>query len=134
MHAQLPYLLLADDDADDRHFFQYSLEKLHHDVNLKEVVNGREAVNFLIGCPRDQLPGLIVLDYDMPFLNAAEVLLQLAPVPPLAAVPKIVWSHSHRHIGQCRALGAKEYFVKPASTEEMDAIMATVIKILFTHS
>ena len=133
MNEHMPYLLLVDDDDDDRHFFLASLEKQYADVKVMEATDGREATGFLACCPTFLLPGLIVLDYDMPFLNGADMLLHLAPVQSLAAIPKVVWSHSNRHYRRCKALGAREYFVKPESTREMDAIITKMIRIMLAH-
>lgn len=69
MELFTPYLLLVDDDADDRLFFNAGFERLTLPVHVEECADGQEALSFLAACPRDRLPALIVIDFEMPFLS-----------------------------------------------------------------
>ena len=66
-----------------------------------------------------QLPQLIILDYNIPEINGAEILEQLKNDSRFSTVPKIVWSTSDSHLYRqnCILFGAKEYMVKPSSIE-----------------
>ena len=63
----------------------------------------------------DQLPLLIVLDYNMPEINGAEVLQVLSKNKRYQKIPKIMLSTSRfqKHIDDCMKLGAKAYLIKP---------------------
>src|SRR3954467_13793621 len=58
---------------------------------------------------------LIILDYNLPQLNAEEILKILNAHQRYDSIPKIVWSTSNSAIykSKCINLGAGEYLVKP---------------------
>jgi CheY-like chemotaxis protein len=130
MEQHSPYILLVEDDCDDQAFFVDCVGKAYPGIEVKLSDNGHQALSFLAACPQKTLPAAIIIDYDMAFLNGAEVLFLLAAVPSFAAIPKIILSGCDRHFWRCRALGAKEYFVKVSSVEEMDAIIARVVALM----
>jgi CheY-like chemotaxis protein len=133
MESLRPYLLLIDDDADDRNLFNAGFEGLTIPVIVEECADGQEGLTFLAACPRDRLPALIVIDFEMPFLSGADVLLHLAAVPSLASIPKVIWAHSSRHFYQCRAFGARDFFVKPSSIAEMKALAVRLLEFMLPH-
>ncbi len=133
MESCTPYLLLIDDDADDRLFFNAGVEHVSPTLIVEECADGQEGLSFLATCPRDRLPALIVIDFEMPFLSGADVLLHLATVPMLAAIPKVIWSHSLRHLHHCRGFGARDFFVKPSSMSEMNALAARLLELMLPH-
>jgi CheY-like chemotaxis protein len=130
MEHRSPYILLVEDDCDDQAFFVECLGKEYPDIEVKLSDDGHQALSFLAACPLKDLPGVIVIDYDMSFLNGAEVLFHLAAVPSFAAIPKIILCECDRHFWRCKALGAEEYLVKASSVGEMDAIIARVITLM----
>jgi CheY-like chemotaxis protein len=71
-----------------------------------------------------ELPRLIVLDYNMPELNGAEILKELKRNPRYNGIPKIIWSTSGSELykKQCLDSGAQEYFIKPSSMKELEVI------------
>jgi CheY-like chemotaxis protein len=121
MNKELPYILLADDDPDDLVIFSEAIGELNPDVAIQTVIDGKELIEFLDACDRDELPTLIVLDYKMPVISGPEVLQRLAANPAYVHIPRIVWSTSERlkDIETCLQLGATAYFKKPASSIEI---------------
>ena len=63
------------------------------------------------------LPDLIILDYNIPEINGAEILKQLRDDARFSSIPKIVWSTSDSHLYRetCISSGAVAYMVKPSS-------------------
>lgn len=100
-------------------------------VAIKTVDDGRAAVEFLEKCDAANLPSLIVLDYKMPFLNAADVLLIITEQSQLAGIPKLVWSTSMqpKDAAACVGRGATDYIQKPASQAELRIIVERVIRL-----
>jgi CheY-like chemotaxis protein len=72
----------------------------------------------------DEEPCLIVLDYNMPGLNGAEILRLLNQEERYKNIPKIIWSTSgsEKYRNSCLALGAIDYVIKPTSSRELENI------------
>lgn len=91
------------------------------------VCDGLEAVDYLSGKGQyadrsaHPLPALIVLDLKMPRMNGFDVLAWLAQQPDFKQIPAVVLSSSANEldINKARQLGAREYFVKPHSLDEL---------------
>jgi CheY-like chemotaxis protein len=115
MKDAAPYILLADDNPDDRSFIRDSFDYMRADIQLKLVDGGKELLQRLDVTEEDELPSLIVLDYNMPELNGAEVLEKLSKNDRYKEIPKIMLSTSlyQKHIDHCMMLGAQGYLVKP---------------------
>lgn len=128
--AKLPRLmntnliLIADDDLEDQEMLIEELAKLEEELSIETASNGQEALSKLTRLADMELPALIVLDYKMPYMNAAEVLEALAKEERYAPVPKVVWSSSHRadDVRRCLQAGACYYFEKPATTAKLEEI------------
>ena len=132
MKKALPYLLLADDDPDDRETFLEAFARLHPLASVQTVNDGKELFEVLDGHTNGELPILILLDYKMPLVAGPEVLKRLADHPIYAQIPTVVWSSSERSkdIQECHRLGASAYLKKPATAREMDQIIHQIDTIL----
>ena len=110
-----PTILLADDNLDDQSFIRDAFSYVNADVVLKLVDSGYDLVQHLKTTPEKDLPSLIVLDYNMPKMNGAEVLNILNKEPRYNNTPKIILSTSfyQTHIDYCMKLGANGYLIKP---------------------
>lgn len=114
-------VLLADDDLEDQEMLTEVIKEMDPDIKVDTVSDGREALSKLAGLTKAELPSLIILDYKMPYLNAAEVLEALAEDTRYTPIPKICWSSSRREedIRRCLKAGASNYFEKPSTTTEL---------------
>lgn len=101
---------------------------------IRCVSDGQEALRLLRQCTADKFPSMILLDYQMPGLTAAEVLAEMARDSRFDNILKIVWSTSghsnYRH--PCLQSGARHYLTKPADLEGF-ARIARFIGSLLTH-
>ena len=128
MNKGLPYILLADDDPDDLNTFLQAFIELNPHTAVQTVTDGLELIEFLDNREQDDLPALIVLDYKMPVVSGPEVLRRLALRSEYSHIPKVVWSTSERSkdIENCIQLGAAGYFLKPASSSELDDLIQKI--------
>ncbi len=102
-------VMLVDDDATLRTLLRVTLPSDGFDVI--EAADGAEALQLL----DEQLPDLVVLDWNMPERSGAEVLAALKRRD--ASVPVIVLTagHDERRRAVARTLGADEFLTKPFS-------------------
>ena len=115
------FILLADDDKEDLELLEEALTACEPDIKLHSVLNGRYAFEYHEQSPDTELPCLIILDYNMPEMNGANVLEKICSQPRYKDIPKIIWStsNSNAYIKECMEKGASAYFVKPASHKQL---------------
>ncbi|HEV9036025.1 MAG TPA: response regulator [Puia sp.] len=115
------YLLIADDDPEDRQALSEAFADQHPSVTVKHVAGGHELLRYLQECPIHQLPAVLVLDYQMPDLNGPQVLQYLTSHDRYRPIVIVMWSTSRRtkDIDECNRLGATHYLVKPDTIEEL---------------
>lgn len=115
------FILIADDDLEDLELLSEVILQLEAGTKLHMVTNGTMVLDFLENTKDEELPSLIVLDYNMPSMNGAEVLEQLGKNPRYQKIPRIIWSTSNNssYITECMNKGATTYFVKPATHKNL---------------
>lgn len=86
------YILLADDDKDDRFFFEKALKGLAIATHLKTVVDGEQLISYLSVAER--LPDVLFLDLNMPRKNGLECLSEIKRNPKLKEIPVVIYSTS----------------------------------------
>lgn len=111
----IPHILLADDNPGDQAFIRDAFTYVKAKVELKVLDSGTELLQHLAIISDEDLPSLIVLDYNMPKLNGAEVLKILLGDERYKHIPKIILSTSfyQLHIDHCIEIGADGYLIKP---------------------
>jgi CheY-like chemotaxis protein len=114
-------ILLGEDDIDDEEFLKELFSSVDNSFSLTFIHNGRQVIEYLAGLPEDQLPCLIVLDYNMPALTGAEILQELRQQSRYDGIPKIIWSTSPSDLyrKKCLESGADDYVIKPSSVNEL---------------
>ncbi|HVS97666.1 MAG TPA: response regulator [Puia sp.] len=135
MNNPLPYILLADDDPDDRDALIQPFIRLNPEARVECADDGRQLLDFLERCPSSALPVLILMDYKMPFLTAADILERLAAEERYAGILKLVWSTCNRseYVDRCVGHGASHYFAKPNNLCELDTIVDRVNRVYRTR-
>ena len=86
-------ILLVEDDQVDCMIIKRALEEVKIDNRLDMVSNGEEALAYLLSIEND-LPGVILLDLNMPRMNGIEFLKNVKTHAGLKKVPVIVLTTS----------------------------------------
>ncbi|UPK71018.1 response regulator [Chitinophaga filiformis] len=130
MDSKAKIIFLADDDPEDQEILKDAILRLDPTADIHSVVNGQQAVEYLLNCPDNCLPELLIFDYKMPIFNAIEVLEKIQDIPRLQSIPKVVWSTSNQpeHVRSCMEKGALQYFVKPTRIEELNSIAMQMLE------
>jgi CheY-like chemotaxis protein len=118
------YILLGEDDIDDEELLREVFTRIDPSFNLEFVNNGRNVITRLQELEKSGMPCLIVLDYNMPTLNGAEILQELKQLKRFDPVPKIIWSTSDSETYKtiCLQLGACDYVIKPSNMQGLTEV------------
>lgn len=124
-------ILLADDDPDDQELIVLAFTEASSSFNLHIVNDGREVIDFLSATSDNKLPCLIVLDYNMPELNGAEVLEKLTGEKRYHKIPKIILSTSGnpKYVEDCLFKGADAYKVKPDNYSDLVVLAKEMLEL-----
>lgn len=126
-----PYIFLAEDDLDDQELLTDAIGHHNGTLQVHAVNNGKKAISFLEALTPEQVPALIVLDYNLPEMDGAAILQALDDLKQFAHIPKVVWSTSSaaRYEDTCLKLGATAYFVKPASLDGISEVVGRMLAL-----
>jgi len=115
------FILLGEDDLDDEELLKELFSSVDDSFELTFIHNGRHLIEHLDALPNDQLPCLLILDYNMPELNGADILEKLKVKERYTDIPKIIWSTSgtETYRKKCLELGAEDYIIKPSTVSEL---------------
>ncbi len=123
-HAQI---LVVDDDAISRKILAQLLASAGHDC--RECEDGAKALQLIHAKP----PSLLLLDFDMPGLNGAEVLRRLRSDadPAVAQIPTIMLTGhgSEESEVSCLQAGADDFVTKPINAAVLLARIETQLRL-----
>ena len=125
------FILLGEDDADDQEMLKEVFTSIDISFVLFFVNNGKEVLSALEKLKDDQMPCLIVLDYNMPALNGADILRELGTNERYKNIPKVVWStaESERFKKICLELGAADYVIKPNNVIGLEEVARYMLSL-----
>lgn len=120
-------IFLADDDADDRMFFEDALKQLPIPTQLTLSNDGLELMSNL----ETVVPDVIFLDLNMPRKNGFQCLEEIRNTPKLKDIPIVIFSTTANEdaVNRTYQLGANYYICKPRSFELLVKAIKTVLTI-----
>jgi CheY-like chemotaxis protein len=113
--ASVLTILIAEDDPDDQELLREAFLEVDPGMRVFSFFSGKKFLHELESM--DSVPAMIILDYNIPEMNGAELLQYLSGKEQYKSMIKIVWSTSDSpfYINACLASGANAYFVKPST-------------------
>jgi CheY-like chemotaxis protein len=132
-------VLMADDDPDDRLLTQEAWEENRIDNHLDFVEDGEQLMDYLYHrgqyahLPDDHLPGLILLDLNMPKKDGREALKDIKSDPTLRRIPIVVLttSKAEEDILRTYNLGVNSFITKPVTFEGLVEVVKTLSRYWF---
>ena len=129
-------ILLAEDDQNDVLIMKKAIARAGIPNPVQVLDNGRKVVEYLAGKgefgqrEKFPLPGLMLLDLKMPWMDGFDVLMWLRGRPSFDALPVVVLTASklQSDIDRTRALGVYDYRVKPHLFEDLVRLLDDVRK------
>lgn len=108
-------ILLAEDDCDDQELLENAFNQIDPSWKVVCIPNGKKFVSYLAEIADQQLPALLVLDYNIPELTGVEILKLLNNESRYQEIPKIIWSTSSSPFFKAASieLGVSDYITKP---------------------
>ena len=127
-------IVLADDDPDDRKLTQDAFSENRLANEFHTVEDGEELMDYLLrrgkyeSMQGDPLPGLILLDLNMPRKDGREALKEIKAHPDLRRIPIVVLTTSKAEEDILRSydLGVNSYVTKPVTFKSL----VELIKVL----
>lgn len=129
-------ILMADDDSDDRLLAQEAMHESRVLNELHFVEDGVQLLSYLRGegFYSDRriypMPGLILLDLNMPKMDGREALAEIKADPRLRRIPVVILTTSKAEADMVRGydLGAASYITKPVTFDALVELMRTLGK------
>jgi two-component system response regulator len=129
-------ILMADDDPDDRKLTREAFEENHIANELRFVEDGEELLDYLHQRGKyaaegaAPLPGLILLDLNMPRKDGREALQEIKTDPRLRTIRVVVMTTSKAEEDVVRSydLSAASYITKPVTFERLVDVVRTLGK------
>ncbi len=127
-------LLMAEDDDDDFFLASEALKEARVLNQLIRVKNGEELLHYLRGKgaygdrSKFPMPGLILLDLNMPKIDGREALSQIKSDEQLKSTPIVILttSKSEEDIVESYSLGSNSYIRKPVTFDNFVEVMKTI--------
>jgi len=122
-------ILLVEDNPNDIEITRRALEKGQVKNELTIARDGQEALDILFGsCTETTLPGLILLDLNLPRVDGREVLSRIKGDPDLKRIPVIVLTTSTREEDVVRTydLGVNTFISKPVRFEDFIKVVTAI--------
>lgn len=133
-HGKLITILIAEDDPDDRMITTDALAEAHLANEVHYVEDGEQLLDYLLRrnnyakLAGEPLPGLILLDLNMPRKDGREALKEIKNDPELRRIPVVVLttSKAEEDILRTYNLGVNSYVTKPVTFDSF----VEMIKVL----
>lgn len=123
-------IILADDDIDDRYFFNKVLQSLPVRTQLVMVEDGEKLMVYLAE-NSEKLPDILFLDLNMPRKNGTECLSEIKQDEKLKHLPVIIYS-THQHERNSDTLYEKgaHYYIRKTDMIELAKALHYVLNLM----
>lgn len=130
MEKDYIYIILADDDEDDRLFFTDAFNELKISTKVQTCNDGVELMNYLKK-EDSVLPNVLFLDLNMPMKNGIECLDEIKADKRFDDIIIAIYStsSSEEHIEETFVKGANIYIKKPNDFNELKKVLSYVVTL-----
>lgn len=127
-------IVVADDDADDRLLIGDAFQEARIANPVEFVTDGQELIEYLTaegkftGRAGKPLPGLILLDLNMPRMDGRAVLTRMKADPALRRIPVVVLttSKAEEDILRTYDLGVNSFIAKPVTFDALVELVRAI--------
>jgi len=137
MNSKQLNILLAEDDQDDRDFFDKALKEIPIHTLLSTVIDGEQLMNYLYK-EKEHLPDILFLDLNMPRKNGFECLCEIKEDEKLKDLPVVMFSTSFPRdsiyeedlINRLMKIGAHDFIRKSDNLAQLKQFIHQIIERL----
>jgi PAS domain S-box-containing protein len=128
-------IFIVEDDPDDQEIIARAFGQMAPHYKITFFNDGKLLIDLLQSFPHNELPALIVLDYNMPLLNGLETLRVLELDNRFNKIPKIIYSSSSQNYirNLCYSENAKAYITKGTTMDEIMGNIQEMLSFLPAH-
>ncbi len=118
-------ILLVEDNPDDEALTLLALRNAHIGNKVVVARDGVQAVEYLLGEGRGELPGMVLLDFKLPKWDGLEVLRRLRANERTRLLPVVMLTSStvEQDVQESYRHGASSYVFKPVDFDEFVAVL-----------
>lgn len=129
---KLPYILLAEEDADQRALFTTVFGKQIAYATVSVVEDGKSLLDYLSKCGWKDLPDLIVLNSHSTDMAASDILREMLMDTRYLGISKIVLMTTEdiKAMEECKMLGVKYFLKKAEDVFELESTVRNIDTIL----
>ena len=130
MQNETIYVLLADDDEDDRLFFSDAIKELKMNTIVNVVKDGQELIDHLTQ-DNVTLPHVLFLDLNMPIKTGLDCLNEIKNIDRLKNIAIAIYSTSasEKDIEETFVRGANVYIKKPSNFSSLKKVLSELITL-----
>ena len=127
--GQIIKILLAEDDLDDQELLSEAFLSIDPNIHFLSFTTGKKIISYLEGLSDNDIPDMVILDYNIPEMNGEEILKYLQKHTKYNSIIKLIWSTSNSVLYEdaCMAIGAYAYLVKPSNISGLDELAKKIL-------
>lgn len=112
------FILHIEDDEDDQSMVEEAIRRSNSGAIIRKVNNGEQGLLFLKQCKiQNDIPGLIILDVNMPGMDGKRVIIEIKKDDILSSVPIVFFTTSSSVLDKMFAEKAGVSFITKPSKE-----------------
>src|SRR4051812_34390632 len=122
-------ILLIEDDIDDIDLLKDALADNKVAYHMDIIMEGDKVYSYLKSA--ETLPGIIVMDLNLPKTDGKELLLKLKSSFQLTEIPIVILttSSSKADIDYCNKMGIRKFITKPATMEGWNTTIHSIVNV-----
>jgi len=129
MSELMKLIVLAEDDSDDQDMVREIVGVLNEQVELRVYDDGEALLSSMKTLPQAALPGLIILDQNMPKLKGSDTIGYLKDISGFENIPVVIYTtyHDNTFADACKQMNV-ELFRKPDTFDAFSDMIGGLMK------
>ena len=123
-------IFVADDDLDDQYLIKEAFQVSTFSTDIVPAYNGAQLLEMLNhSAHSENTPDIILLDLNMPVMDGLTALTQIKRIDGCDKIPVYMLSTSKHDSDRkaCELLGAKRFFTKPATFDQLQLVARQIL-------
>jgi CheY-like chemotaxis protein len=121
-------ILCVDDDPDDQLMVRETIHIIEPHARIVTASNGQEGIDYLMNATAEELPCLIIMDINMPFLDGKETIVRLRKESKLATIPVVMFTTSSSKLDKTFFEQYNiPFLTKPISQSELHILVSKML-------